>query len=140
MQAAVAGGLFLRPGNGVSQLLRKRRPRADEAQPDTVFVQVIDLFVQGADEQVQQQLHLLPRPPPVFAAEGEHRQELCAPLGAMLDDAAQGFHPGLVSRGPGQLAPRRPAPVAVHDYYYMSWQVVVLFGGHETTMRGVASE
>jgi hypothetical protein len=66
---------------------------------------------------------------PVLRGEGEHGEHLDAALAAMAKAGAQRIHALLVAGHARQVAPGRPAPVAVHDDGNVVWNPALRHGG-----------
>ena len=111
----VGGGLRLAGGHELANAPIEHRRVADHLEADSVRVELRDLLLQRAHEELHQDRDFVGRAPPVLAGEREQRQELDVELDAGKDDGAHRLDAPPVAGDPRQHALLRPAAVAVHD-------------------------
>src|SRR6185437_15841721 len=114
LQARIGARALLRGADLRLQPHREALPVADEAHAHALAVQLRDLAIDGLEEQAHEARHLLRRPRPVLAREGEEGQRLDAEPAALLDTQAHRCQAGLVACRAGQAARGGPPAVAIH--------------------------
>jgi len=91
------------------------RAVANDAQTDTVFIELARFAAQGRQKQLHQRAHFISRSLPVLAGKGEQGQDFDALLGTYLDDRPHRIDARLVPGHARQETPLCPAIVAIHD-------------------------
>ena len=109
---------------------------ADDAKPDVVAEQRVQLEPQVALEQRHQRRDFHRRALPVLDRERVERQDLDAETRRPLDDVAHRIDAGAVALDARQVPLRRPAAVAVHDHGDMPRQTVEVDLTSERLFRG----
>jgi hypothetical protein len=88
---------------------------ADRLEPDVVLVELGDLLLQRAQEQIHEDRNLVRGAPPVLAREREQRQVFDPALDRRAHGGAHRFHALAVTGDARQQPLLRPAAVAIHD-------------------------
>ena len=99
----------------LNQLFIKTRQVTDDAQANTVAMQLHHFIFQHMHEQLHEEFDLILGTPPVFATEREQRQVLHAAFRASAHAGTHRFDAALVTGDTRQKTLFRPAPVAIHD-------------------------
>ena len=115
LQPAVPGGVRLGRRDAGLQANRERGAVANEANTDTIGVQLGNLPLQRLQEQTHEARHFLRRALPVLTGKSEQGQRQHAAARAFLHDQAGRGESFLVPRRPWQTPRGGPAAVAIHD-------------------------
>src|SRR5690606_9044880 len=131
-QPVVAGGGRLGVGHARGGRLAEARSVADEADAHAAPMQLVDLAVEGVDEQLHQRADLVLRTAPVLAREREQGQCADAGVQAEIDAQVDRARAGAMADDARPVALLRPAAVAVHDDGQVARDSTV--GGHQTAI------
>ena len=108
-------GLRFRQLQFAAHVGRELLVAADDAEPDVVAQQRVQLEPQISLQQRHQRRHFGDRTLPVLDRKRVERQHLDAEPRRAFDDVAHRLDAGAMSFDARQVALRRPAAVAVHD-------------------------